>query len=67
LIVQTAQGVLDRLGVVVLNEGVLDARFGESGSAEALEEKSPLIAVDGWLDEEKVRDGGRRDLHGSLG
>jgi hypothetical protein len=51
LIVQTAQGVPDGSGVIVLNESVPDSQLGKLCLVIALEEESAVILEHGGLDQ----------------
>ena len=64
LIVQPAQYAFDRFGVIVLHKVCINARLFTKGSGvKTFTEKSAIIAIDVWLDNFYVGNGGRNDVH----
>jgi hypothetical protein len=63
LIVQAAQDVPLRPGVVVLDEVGVDSQFGQRSPVPALEEEAALVAEDLGFEEDDVRNRGGDGLH----
>ncbi|VTR65017.1 hypothetical protein DESC_290087 [Desulfosarcina cetonica] len=64
LVVKSAKDVFRRARVVILDK--IDCETGlflENGLVEALEEKSPLVAENRWLQDENISNFSLYDIH----